>query len=190
MSLDNTPNSEKKSREKIPSWILFPLGRNQRFGVLDVFHEESTQMSDSNEMWYGYLEAGEKSSPVLIDPGLETGNSKTVYMYNLHSQRIIEYKRDIAEPKLRQLSQQETSWVKELTKGYSTARKEFKPRANGVATIPSGDKTTAINPPSKSQKADQLGNFDESMDEFDIGDDEDLDISDDLEEEETEEGED
>ena len=55
------------------------------------------------ELWYGFLEAGDRSTPVARDPKLTTGNPDTVYMYNLQRNEIIEYKRAICEPKLREL---------------------------------------------------------------------------------------
>ena len=170
----------KKNREEKSQMIVQGFFNSFVACVIDVFHEERTIMSEINDIWYGFLEAGEKSSPILIDPKLDTGNSKTVYMYNLKSQKIIEYKREIAEPKLRPLSQQEGSLMNELMKGYDCARKEFTPR-NRITAIPlamaAGAAATAKSPASKSAP---LPDSDE-LDEFDI-DDADLELEDDLEE--------
>ena len=135
-------------------------------------------MSEINDIRYGYLEAGEKSSPVLIDTKLETGNSKTFYMYNHNSQRIIEYKRDIAESKLRDLNEKEKLLIKELTKGYESARKEFSPRTKGVATIPT---SAAASPSKASKKVDQLASVIEPLEEFEIDESEVLELEDDIE---------
>lgn len=137
-------------------------------------------MSENSDVWYGYLEAGEKSSPVLIDPKLDTGNSKTLYMYNLNSQRIIEYKREIAEPKLRGLKDPEKDMVKDLMKGYESARKEFTPRAKGTGALPaSAPLTTGKARP----KVNQFEPPADSMDDFDVDDSEDIELDDDLDEE-------
>jgi hypothetical protein len=80
------------------------------------------------ELWYGFLEAGDRSSPVAKDPKLTTGNPDTVYMYNLQRNEIIEYKRAIAEPKLRDLKPAESDQLKELKSAFAKALKEFTPR--------------------------------------------------------------
>ena len=80
------------------------------------------------ELWYGFLEAGDRSSPVARDPKLTTGNADTVYIYNLQRNAIIEYKRAIAEPKLRPLKANEAEALKELTAAFAIALKDFTPR--------------------------------------------------------------
>lgn len=136
-------------------------------------------MNEIQDVWYGYLEAGDKSSPVLIDPKLETGNSKTVYMFNLNSQRIIEYKREIAEPKLRTLNEQEATLVKALTQGYDTARKQFTPR-NHTAVPFAAAAGVAVNVKTVKRKPIELDDSD-SLDGFDL-DDSDIELDDDMDE--------
>jgi len=80
------------------------------------------------ELWYGFLEAGDRSSPVARDPKLTTGNPDTVYLYNLKRNEIIEYKRAIADPKLRALKPTEGDALKELKSAFAKALKEFTPR--------------------------------------------------------------
>lgn len=135
-------------------------------------------MNEMNDIWYGFLEAGEKSSPVLIDPNLDTGNSKTVYMYNLNSQRIIEYKREIAEPKLRTLSEQEAAVMKALKQGYDAIRMEFTPR-NSVNVIAAAAASAAVSAKPKNSKNANVD--DDTIDEFDM-DDGDIDFEDDMDE--------
>ena len=57
-----------------------------------------------NEVWYGYLEAGNKSSPVVRDLSLETKSRKTVYLYNHARGCFLEYALEVVEPKLRELT--------------------------------------------------------------------------------------
>ena len=135
-------------------------------------------MNEMNDIWYGFLEAGEKSSPVLIDPKLDTGNSKTVYMYNLNSQRIIEYKREIAEPKLRTLSEQEAAVMNALKQGYDAIRMEFTPR-NSVNVIAAVAASAAVSAKPKNSKNANVD--DDTIDEFDM-DDGDIDFEDDMDE--------
>lgn len=80
--------------------------------------------------WYGYLMAGERSSPVLRDSHLDTGSPKTIYMYNLKRGEIIEYTSEIVEKKLRDLKPDESGYITELDAGYKKARRSFKGRGN------------------------------------------------------------
>lgn len=92
-------------------------------------------MSDKH-YWYGYLEAGEKSSPVLLDSRLDTGSADTMYLFNLKRGAILEYKRAIIEPKLRELTADEQAVGKELKAAYVDARSAFVPRGGKAVVIP------------------------------------------------------
>jgi hypothetical protein len=81
------------------------------------------------QLWFGYIEAGERSSPVVRDASIETGKSSTIYLYNAVKGRILEYQRDIVEPKLRELIDGETANIDELRKAYRRVRESFIPRA-------------------------------------------------------------
>jgi len=122
-------------------------------------------MSDKH-FWFGYLEAGEKSSPVLRDSRIDTGNSATLYLFNLKRNEILEYRREIIEPKLRELKADEASVCAELQKAYGEARSQFTPRA-GAANLSAG----------KAGKKTQLAANDDLDDDEDVvdftGDDDD-----------------
>lgn len=81
-----------------------------------------------NSVWYGYLEAGDKSSAVVMDERLETGNPDTIYLFNLARKEIIQYSRNIARPKLRELRDDEADLIPELKNAYLRARRNFKVR--------------------------------------------------------------
>jgi hypothetical protein len=81
-----------------------------------------------SSFWYGYLMAGERSSPVLRDNRFETGNPKTIYMFNLKRGEIIEYALEIVEQKLRDLKSGEAAFIEELDAGYRKARRTFRGR--------------------------------------------------------------
>ena len=85
--------------------------------------------------WYGYLTAGKRSSPVLWDNRLNTGNPKTIYMFNLKRGEIIEYTLEIVEKKLRDLKQDESGFIGELDAGYKKARRSFKGRVTGKHSV-------------------------------------------------------
>jgi hypothetical protein len=97
-------------------------------------------------------------------------------MYNLNSQRIIEYKREIAEPKLRTLSEQEASLIKALKQGYEAARKEFAPR-NSVTIPVAAAAGAAVSHKTANRKSVDVDD-DDTLDEFDL-DDSDIDLDDD-----------
>jgi hypothetical protein len=80
----------------------------------------------NNNIWYGFLEAGDKSSPVVRDLSLETENAKTVYLYNFARGIFLEYSLEIVEPKLRALKPGDIS-PEELENAFKAARKQFNP---------------------------------------------------------------
>lgn len=77
-----------------------------------------------NDIWYGYLKAGEKSSPVVRDMSLETNSKSTVYLYNHKKGAILEYAREIVEPKLCELNSEDTP-LDEIRSAFNAARKAF-----------------------------------------------------------------
>ena len=89
-----------------------------------------------NSLWYGYLEAGKRSSPVIRDDRLDTGSSKTVFLFNLERSEILEYSRDVVEPKLRELKSGEAKMIKALDAAYAEARRNFKDRRARPLNIP------------------------------------------------------
>jgi len=103
-------------------------------------------MSKKSKIWYGYLEAGTKSSPVLLDPKLETGDSKTFYLYNHKKNQILEYRKDLIEPKLRELNGKEGNLVDQLKKEYNKIRTSFTPRKT-VGKVAAEPNTAPVKPP-------------------------------------------
>jgi hypothetical protein len=79
-----------------------------------------------NDIWYGFLRAGEHSSPVVRDATLETKSQKTIYLYNHARGKFLEYAREVVEPKLRELKPKDVA-LKELDSAFKAARKNFVP---------------------------------------------------------------
>ena len=126
-------------------------------------------MSKKSKIWYGYLEAGAKSSPVLMDPKLDTGSSDTMYLYNLKRDQILEYQRALIEPKLRGLNGKDAVTVEALTKAFNKIRKEFTPRHSSSKTI--------VDAPAVPAKKTQEPDIDlEGVDDTDIDLDDDIDL--------------
>ena len=125
-------------------------------------------MSKKSKIWYGYLDAGTKSTPVLLDPKLDTGDSKTFYLFNHKRNQILEYRRELIEPKLRELNGKEADLVDQLKKDYNKIKTNFTPR-KAIGKVVAETAAT----PAKPAKI-------ESPDIEDIVDD-DMDLSDDIE---------
>jgi hypothetical protein len=87
-------------------------------------------------LWFGYLEAGNSSSPVIRDQHLETGNVKTLYLFNLARGKILEYQREIVESKLRDLKPAEAATIADLDAAYPEARRNFNSRVKHTLDIP------------------------------------------------------
>jgi hypothetical protein len=75
-------------------------------------------------IWYGYLKAGKKSSPVVLDTKLQTRNPKTIYLFNYVRGKFLEYSRELVEPKLHDLDPDD-NLLKELKIAFKAARKMF-----------------------------------------------------------------
>ena len=116
-------------------------------------------------LWYGYLEAGANSTPVLRDDRLNTGNPKTVFLFNLARGRILEYALEIVEPKLRELKGKESKAIAELDAGYKEARRDFKDRSARILNIP--ERGGAARKASQSEREEDFA----EMSDDDSGDD-------------------
>lgn len=77
----------------------------------------------AKDIWYGVLEAGEKSSPVVRDATLDASEGK-VWLYNHQRNQFVEYARAIVEPKLRELTIEDIP-QKELDAAFKTALHAF-----------------------------------------------------------------
>ena len=123
-------------------------------------------------LWFGYLDIGEKSSPVAKNSKLCTGKPDTIYLFNLKRNEIIEYKTEIVESKLRTLTKDETDVKKELKKAFTKAAKTFTPR---LKTQPIPEKTSVQTMPQKKQKEEEFADIEmaDGDDTFDGDDNED-----------------
>jgi hypothetical protein len=96
----------------------------------------SAPSKTKSPLWYGHLEAGNRSSAVIRDERLDTGSRKTVFLFNLARGEILEYSRDVVEPKLRELKPSEAKTIKKLDAAYAEARRNFKDRRARPLNIP------------------------------------------------------
>jgi len=85
-------------------------------------------IAKKSNLWFGMLEAGAKSSPVVRDPALETGIPTTIYLFNHKRGAIREYQLSIVEKILRELTVDEQDLVGPLEEAFEKARNSFVPR--------------------------------------------------------------
>ncbi len=123
--------------------------------------------------WFGYLEIGEKSSPIVRDPKLNTGKADTIYLFNLKRNEIIEYKSEIVEPKLRKLNADEADISKELKKAFNKAVKDFTPRGKSLNIPESAPAKEAAAKKPKEEELVELATGDDDDDFDDDMDDDD-----------------
>jgi hypothetical protein len=116
-------------------------------------------------LWFGYLEAGKKASLVVRDATLDTGTPSTIYLFNQKKGKILEYRRDIVEPKLRELKAKEGDSVELLEEEFERARTGFVPR---VARRP-----VSLPPPRKKRRDEETPDIEVDDDVPIIIDDED-----------------
>lgn len=77
-------------------------------------------------LWFGYLQAGAKSSLVVGDSRVESGGKSSMYLYNHLRKEMVEYRRDIVEAKLRDARPDEYN-AEELAKAFQQALRRSKP---------------------------------------------------------------
>jgi hypothetical protein len=116
-----------------------------------------------DDIWYGFLEAGAKSSPVVRDMTLEAKNQNTVYLYNHARGMFLEYALEIVGPKLRELKPGDIS-QNELDAAFKMARKAFNP----VKTVKKWSDSTPASPPEDSDESELAmdTDTDTSIDDF------------------------
>ena len=108
----------------------------------------------AKDIWYGVLEAGEKTSPVVRDASLEAAQNK-IYLYNHVRNEFVEYAQAIVEPKLRELAAGDIS-SKELEKAFKAARQAFL----SARKIPAVSDKKAAAPPVKKNNVEDEPEFD------------------------------
>ena len=122
-------------------------------------------------LWYGYLDAGKKGSLVVRDDTLDTGTSKTVYLFNQKKGKILEYRRDIVEGKLRELTDEEAAAVASLQQEFESARSGFVPRVarKPVSLPPARKKSRAEEEPDVEPDDIPAADFDDDDEDEDLG---------------------
>jgi len=121
------------------------------------------------KLWFGNLEAGSKSSPIVIDYEMETGEKNAIFIYNHSRKEILKYSRDVVEPKLRELTAKEKDLEAELKKAFGEAMKNFKFKTPKAMDAPG--KTAAKSKPAKPAEEPDVDSSDMGGEDWDDSDD-------------------
>ena len=78
---------------------------------------------NTEQFWFGYLDAGAKSSPVLRDNELKSSSPDNICLFNLQKNQIVEYKAEIVSQRLRALNDGDT--IAEMTSKYQLAKQSY-----------------------------------------------------------------
>lgn len=123
----------------------------------------------TNDIWYGILDAGDKSTPVVRDLSMQAASDK-VWLYNHVRNAFVEYSLAIVEPKLRELAKGDIT-QDELDRAFKAARQAYT-ATRKIRTW--DDKKPAAKPARKKEDADIEIADDDEIEEFidDADDDE------------------
>lgn len=130
----------------------------------------------NKHLWVGYLTMPNNGKTLVAsDARVETGKSKTVFLYNQERDKIVEYSRDIIEPKLQNAPAAEYD-SKKIAAAYKKALRNKLPNLYRIIFSPNSGVLT----PAKKQPTETLSDDDDIKidDDFEIDDD---DVSDDNE---------
>ena len=116
----------------------------------------------NKHLWVGYLTLPDKKKTLVAsDERVETGKPKTIFLYNLERDQIVEYGREIIQPKLKNAPEADYD-VAKMTTSYKKALKRKLPNLYRVIFSP----TTSVSAPVKEPEPTV------------ISDDDDIDIDD------------
>lgn len=116
----------------------------------------------NKSLWFGFLNAGTKSSAVINDPMLSTGNDKTMYLYNHVRGSILEYQREIVESKLRELEDGDAD-VGDMQKTYKKVRADFTPKGARLQKV-AEQPASKPSPPPVEDDLELDDDFDDDLD--------------------------
>lgn len=131
-------------------------------------------MKDKN-LWVGYLTLAAKEILVASDDRVDTGNHKTLFLYNRERNEIVEYSREIIEAKLMDAPIEDYN-AKEIAAAYQQALRKAKPNLYRVVFTPNAGGSSI--PKEKKPAVAVASDDDEGMgddgdidDSFTLGDD-------------------
>ena len=132
-------------------------------------------------LWVGYLTLANKKILVASDDRVDTGNRKTIFLYNQDRNELVEYSREIIQSKLKDAPAADFN-PDEIGNAYQKALRKAKPNlyrvvfapASAASVLPSEKKSSAT-----ANRDDDVG-FDTDS-EVDLDDGDDADSADDWE---------
>ncbi len=132
-------------------------------------------------LWVGYLTLASKKILVASDDRVDTGNRKTIFLYNQERNELVEYSREIIQAKLKDAPAADYN-SEEIANAYQKALRKAKPNlyrvvfapSTGGSAIPAEKKSTAV-----AGADDSDGGVIDTDDDIEVSDDESSDDDDD-----------
>jgi len=138
--------------------------------VINAFIRIKNNSMKNKHLWVGYLTLPDKKKTLVAsDKRVKTGKAKTIFLYNQARDQIIEYEREIIQPKLKNAPETDYD-VAKMTASYKKALKKKLPNLYRVIF----SSTTRIHTSAKEPETAMV-NDDNS------GNDDDIDIDDSFE---------
>ena len=102
-------------------------------------------------LWVGYLALANKKVLVASDDRVDTGNRKTIFLYNQERNELVEYSREIIQTKLKDAPAADFN-TEEISNAYQKALRKAKPNlyrvvfapSSGGSALPTEKKTAAV----------------------------------------------
>jgi hypothetical protein len=120
---------------------------------------------NAKNIWYGVLEAGEKTSPVVRDASIDASENK-IFLFNYVRNQFIEYAQAIVEPKLRELTADDIS-QDDLEKAFKIAHQAF----TSTRKVQTWSDKKPVAPLAKDEDDDDMSEYDDDDVEDFIDDD-------------------
>ena len=138
-------------------------------------------MNDKH-LWVGYLTQKDKQVLVASDSRVETGNPKTIFLYNQERNALVEYSKEIITPKLKDADSSDYN-ASAIGKAYQNALRSSNPNLYKVVFTPSSGGSAVLAEKKTSPKPvnDEIDDSD-----IDVDVELDIDVDDDFEESEDE----
>jgi len=132
-------------------------------------------MKANNVFWFGYLETANGKTLVVRNVLVDAEDKKSLFLYNAQRDALVEYKREIIEPKLVTANEGEID-ADELEKAYKRALRKKRPntynllyrssRVSGARASASNDEEDTLE-----EEVEIDGGDDDMMDDFDDNED-------------------
>lgn len=121
-------------------------------------------MKSNNVFWFGYLDSPKGKTLVVRNSLVDAENKKSIFLYNTQRDALVEYSREIIEPKLVLANEGEYEADK-LEKAYKRALREKRPNTYNLLYRTTRMKSSSS---ASNDESDMLDDDDVDMEEEDF----------------------